>query len=333
MKERIPAYDAVAAVFILEIIAMHIFQWGRIDYMNTPVVGPFFKVFFFFMPYFYFKAGVFHKDGEAWDLTASKSYQRLIVPYLVFTVLGLLVSLPFEWAFSGRAWYKVALSPFKQILVQGSCVSGLALWFLASLFFVKLLFRKIVPGKLEKAFVFFPLAGWLLSAFELRLPLGLQSLFPGIFFYYSGYFYQRNEKLRSGGVVLTAALLFLAVQILFPSRVDMRTNHLEYGGYLVWLLASLAGILVLMRIAFFLPAVCKVLAPVGTRSMSYYVSHWLVLVAVTQLLNVFKWPCPTSCWGYVVTISPTVLVSLWLIDFCLRQRSLNWTGVYPKIKD
>ena len=53
---------------------------------------------FFFMSFFFFKAGYFNKtvDGNSWEFT-KKKFRQLMIPYFVWGFIGCLVYFTFAW--------------------------------------------------------------------------------------------------------------------------------------------------------------------------------------------------------------------------------------------
>lgn len=68
--------DWISGLLILHMIIGHIAGWVEMDY-------PVNNILFFFMPWFFFKGGMFHRHKE-WKVELNKSFKRLIIPFIVF---------------------------------------------------------------------------------------------------------------------------------------------------------------------------------------------------------------------------------------------------------
>lgn len=86
---RISYLDTISGFFIIQIIIGHLLQFcGLYVYMSEWT-----KVFCFFMPFFYFKSGIFAKlTTDKITLTSiNPLVKKLLVPYVGFTLLGLYI--------------------------------------------------------------------------------------------------------------------------------------------------------------------------------------------------------------------------------------------------
>ena len=82
-SQRIDYLDSIAGIMIVYMICYHILQWGGIDVINVFVMRP----LFFFMAWFFFKSGMFHK-GCSTNEMLKKGFHKLILPFIVFTIIG-----------------------------------------------------------------------------------------------------------------------------------------------------------------------------------------------------------------------------------------------------
>lgn len=204
-KQRLEFLDACSGLMLVHMIIGHVLQHGGLyrqgipyDYVLTAL--------FFFMPWFYFKAGLF--IGKKGDLKSwlIKDCRRLIVPFVVFTILGALIAIPFEMVEdAGRPWWKIMLGPVTSTLRLGSYGGNFALWFLLSLFFTRLTYRLVPERSCPLALAVAVAGGAACGHFGIRLPLALSTVFPGMAFLLLGRYskpYITGEgltKLNGGG--------------------------------------------------------------------------------------------------------------------------------------
>ncbi len=86
---RDSSLDAACGLFIVYMIVGHAFQW------SFTTSDSFYKysdyVLFMFMPWFFFKSGMFYKKQKSVKLVIHKCIKKLIVPYLVYSAVGEIV--------------------------------------------------------------------------------------------------------------------------------------------------------------------------------------------------------------------------------------------------
>lgn len=284
-SQRLSYIDAISGFFIIQIIVGHIFQFvGEYEKMSIWV-----DVFSFFMPYFYFKSGLFSKSICV-DLNSvfHKSIKNLLIPYALITCIGYLINLPFELYLSEKPIYDIILRPFGHLLKNGSMPSSLALWFLLSLFWVKIIYAWICKNKysLYTALVICLLGGAFLCRFKIYLPISLSTIFPGLLFFISGFFYNYYKLNDNKIVLLLSAFLYFFCLLCIDTTVEMRRNSMQEGLYFAWYIKSLAGIFLMIKF-FSLFHSFSFLSYIGKNSMGYYVLHWLILYLYRNILDVF----------------------------------------------
>lgn len=263
-KVRINKYDNLKGLAILLVV------FGHLDFMDT--IGHIYSLFFLIdLPIFFFVAGYFSKIDI--DQPA-KVFKRLMVPYFIFCFLITL----FHWLYMGTAKWDM-------IFLQ----SSMAMWFLISLFIMKMLLPIFDKFK-------FPIITALLFALLFGLYdihpniLGLTRTFPymTIFllgYYYKDYkqyvikahqslynFYDRHFKLVLIPVILATAVVYIKIESRFFIFKSPYTGNLLYEAIkrLIVLLLIMALVLILHRVM--TNREC-VLTQLGRNSMAIYVIH------------------------------------------------------------
>lgn len=203
-KTRFEYLDVISGLMLIHMILTHTLQfgelWGKTNYNYVSYA------LFFFMPWFYFKAGLFIKHRNNVGACVKKDFMRLIVPFVVFTAIGSVFYYINKFLTTDREWWKILGSPVKEVIVKGSANGNLALWFLLSLFWTRLAFR-LIPEKVSLYIVVAAaIGGATLSYWDIMLPLSLSTVFPGFVFlmlgYYSSPYIIDNKliKLNGGGI-------------------------------------------------------------------------------------------------------------------------------------
>lgn len=133
-KERLFYLDSVGAILLIHMIIGHCCQWSG----TYSIYSTYTYWLSFFMPWFFFKAGMFFKSRPMKE-EIQKSFRRLMIPYIDFSIIGT-VLLWGKLLVSNEFSYRSILSSIKSLLVAGAVPGNLALWFLLSLFIVRILF-------------------------------------------------------------------------------------------------------------------------------------------------------------------------------------------------
>lgn len=278
-KERDCSLDTVGGVMILYMIFMHCCQFaGMMDWEVEQFLAVAFNCF---MAWFFFKSGMFHREGQNVREVATRTLPKLLRPYVAFSVAGYFVYCVVLWSRGDCDLIHYTLSIVKSILFTGSFGGAMPLWFLVTLFLVKT-FSPLVVGKCKLGGVIAcGLIGCACAYVEsvlLKLqPYYFFSFFPAMFFYGLGYFL-KGKQYGKWAFVLSAAV-FVA-SFAYPSTVDFRVNHLTAGSYPLFLLYSLAAIVVFNNAA---KTLCRSLWPftqIGRQSMYWYCAHWPLLLVI-----------------------------------------------------
>lgn len=282
-RKRLLYLDYVSAFFIIQIIIGHILQFVNI----YSVMDSWVKIFSFYMPFFYFKSGMFANTDVLYRNHLKANTNKLLIPFLIMSLIGYVLNLPFELVNTSKPLYEILLRPWGSLLKHGSMPSSLALWFLLSLFEVKLCFNLIIKSRYKiTILLLFFIISIIVAHKRILLPLCLSTLFPGVLIYFMGYVYNNYSSKYSWGLAITAMLVFANVAIWDDSVVEMRNNFLSEGHYITWFIKSISGIISLNFIAYKLPSL-HFLGKIGKDSMGYYIYHWILLILIWNLLSSF----------------------------------------------
>ena len=96
MKERNHAFDFLCGICIIRMILYHITGFCYMAEEDGWRIVMHWT--FFFMSFFFFKAGYFNKtvDGNSWEFT-KKKVKQLMIPYFAWGFIGCLVYFTFAW--------------------------------------------------------------------------------------------------------------------------------------------------------------------------------------------------------------------------------------------
>jgi fucose 4-O-acetylase-like acetyltransferase len=301
---------------LIQIIFIHIFQFS--GNFNNSLFTVIMHILFFFMPWFYFKSGYLYSSPK----NGTKSYIRekaksLLLPFVIFTLIGFLLSFPFELLASNRSVWKIMLSPVYAMIRWGhGGNSNMPIWFLLSLFFSLTGFVFLDKFRIKWAILFFPLGGYALYYFNFNqiLPLGLANLFLGIFYLYTGYIFRTKiENSRYSKLFLCiSAVIYGITQIFYFSDLDMRIDTLLTGNYFIYVLSGLCGLVLIYYVSKKINYV-KPVNYIGENAMVYFVVHWPVLMLVKNIMESLS--LKTSGYVYAGILSVTVFL---VIPICVK---------------
>ena len=288
MNNRKYYLDTIGGILLIHMIVGHCCQWSYT--FSTYQTWTFWLDFF--MPWFFFKAGLFFKSRPLKD-ELHKSFRRLINPYIYFSIIGTLL-LWVKMGINGDLALRSLLSPIKNIIFFGSAQGNLALWFLLSLFVVKLSFS-FIHTKISLANVRFIKYLWvgvlciwcllfipvyyLLAMNNIKYPLWLSNISSGMLFFTIGYFLRDFKPNKI--LVLILLIGYLLVMIFYPTTVNMRSGNLERGNFLLWVPTAVLGILTFNSIFCIWLNKKNLLSTIGSKTMPYYCLHWCVIIVVS----------------------------------------------------
>ena len=325
--------DVISGVFIVQIIVMHVLQFSGL-YNTGTAFDVWDSLLFFFMPWFYFKSGLFIRRSDDVKAQIRRDMYRLIVPYVIFTIIGSAVYACFDLYEGAKPLWKILLSPLWGVVKVGSAGGNLPLWFLLSLFWAHLLFYAL-PERLERpAVVVALLCGLALNKMDILLPFSLSTVFPGFVFLLLGKWCRNwlfdGEKLKfvaGGGKIWLFLIAFILLVYFFhPDGGGMRLNKMT-GLYTVWILGAFLGcflLCVLLRACSNKWIPLSVLGYLGRKSMVYYVLHWIPLFTAYRALQLW---CVDMEEGYLFLIL-LIVVAMFLAVFTWKNNLIpaRWLG-------
>lgn len=283
-KDRDCSLDTVGGVMILYMIFMHCCQFAEM--MDWEVMKHLQTIFVGFMAWFFFKSGMFHHEGQGTQSVMKRMLPKLQRPYVAFSVVGYFVYCVVLWSRGDRDFIHYTLSIAKSIVLTGSYGGAMPLWFLVTLFLVKT-FSPLVVDKCKLGGVIAcGLIGCCCSYVEigqLKLqPYYFFSFFPAMFFYGLGHFLKVKQY---GKLAFVLSVAVFVASFAYPSTVDFRVNHLTVGFYPLFLLYSLAAIVVFNNAAKTLGCSLWPFTQIGRQSMFWYCAHWPLLLIINLLFR------------------------------------------------
>ena len=288
MKERNHTFDFLCGICIIRMICLHTitFCGHQNDEWWQEVMG----WSFFFMCFFFFKAGYFNKtvSGDTKAYITDKT-KRLLIPYVVWGTIGFIIYvlyIPFEIK---RYHHTIEPMEWRHLWKTSSFWGNEPVWFLFSFWAAYVLVHFIKKIHIVKPISVFqtvvillcPLLSYWLWTQENPLPMSLSNVPMGVFFFNMGRTWRwliekmgRRTTLCISGVLIVA---FIVLNILWHGEYVMSTNRFEGDSMAAFfntmiILIGLSGFLLKLP----LPRVPAV-NYIGQHSMVYFVAHYPLL--------------------------------------------------------
>ena len=282
--------DILAGVLIVYMVYVHICQLFQYD--NNVCFKCLQHIFGFFMPWFFFKGGMFYHDGLTTQIIKS-GFRRLITPYILWTSIGVAIlsiiryyhGIPFDFL-------RCVKGSVGCMLLTGSVRGNLPLWFLLTLFCSRILFHLSRKCKLPSVVVLVAcfIGGFLCNKFSIDTPKYLANTLTGTMFYAGGYLLRSKQYNRY--YTIFSFVIFIAINYFAYTYVGIRNNKVLDGYYLLWPLFSFSGIILFNNVFSLIEnyrenllIVVKPLAYIGVHSLLIYVIHWPILLVLKELIN------------------------------------------------
>jgi hypothetical protein len=308
-KTRDTSLDAVCGLFIIYMIVTHAFQWSWTTddsfYVNIQYV------FFMFMPWFFFKSGMFHKKTNI-KVVINQGIKRLVVPFAIYSILGEFVYWCRLYLQQGMVtWQNILKGPIRELVFQGSLSGNLALWFLLTLFIVKVSISIADKYNFNKAFVLIGAlvisgGGTIMSRYIDNIPLLLLNVPEGLLFYVAGYYLRSIQYYKI--TIIIASVVFFTITVIEPSFIGVRSDNVIQGYWILGIINSVAGIILfdnLFKIKFIQ---FPILTSIGRNSMEYFCAHWILFHIVAIIYKYGENVAPnydelfTLLWASVIVL-------------------------------
>jgi len=280
-EKREEAPYMISGILVIWMMVYHIFHLAHMTESLFYKYALFF--FFFFMPWFYFKSGMFFKFNMNVSFVkyVRKCFYSLIIPMMVWFSIGYIIKCPESIIIDNKPLWKIAFLPVYHFLHSGDTPGNDPLWFLLSLFLVKILFFLII--KIKYYYILIPLLlplGILASEHSVILPLAAHTIPIGLFFCFLGYVYGTyNNKMHNvKNLIILPTLFFILFNILFASYVDIHFNRLIYGDYMSFVTLSLLAIMIVIYTASRFKS--NFLTWTGENSIYFLVLHWPIFYLI-----------------------------------------------------
>lgn len=301
MKQRNHAFDFLCGICIIRMIMLHI--TGACGFADSDWWTPIMHWSYYFMSFFFFKAGYFNKtvSGNTPEYIKDKA-KRLLIPYVVWGSIGNLMYFFFVLFILDPANSFCTSLEWEHVWMNSQFWGNIPCWFLFSFFMAYVfahLISKIPPlfsinirGKKRnfKAhwfIFFFPFISYWLYTKENPLPMSLDNVFIGIFLFYLGRVWHfAIERMKRANTLIVSSIMVIAfctLNFFIGGEYSMSENTwtgdpLPTVASITLALCGLSGILLNVN----MPRI-PVINYIGQHSMVFFVSHDVMLIFYKML--------------------------------------------------
>lgn len=319
------SYDQIGAILIILVVFRHIALIIEPSSFITDIEkNCLYPVFFFTMPWFFFKVGLFFKTPGPFVDYFKKHLFRLVIPFIAFCSLGELFFILRIHLVDGQTiHFNYLFAPFVSIYHIGATWGNGALWFLWILFFAKMALYVIF--KIGYSEYIIPLScaicaicGYGCHIISINDPQTIAAFCTAMFFVLMGYLLRSIQCQTFVG--LLATILFVLIMLTNPSMVAISDNHLIKGSYPLWYLYALSGCVAINYWFNRMNLSLSVLENIGRNSMTYFVTHMIYFNIFEIIFYLLGYQGNNQ--QLIVLIGLVVLLPL--TDYVLNRPQLCW---------
>lgn len=321
-SKRIDSVDAGAGIMILWMIIYHAISFslniqlleyeGALDVNSIPknlhvLVGKngqlipknacvIFPYLNFFMPWFFYKSGQFFVKREMRELW-KKDVSKLLTPFLIWSLIGYVMYLLFHAITHTLTWENSTIHIASALFKSGSIPLNLPLWFLTTLFGVRLVANLCITTnntytgwlRLIAIIVLGYTIAFLAHVLHNKfLPEWVANSASGLVFFAMGYGLKEHEH-KTWLFLPCLQVYLICVFVGFPI-VDMHSNSLLAGCFWAWIPVAICSIVAFNNVC---AIICKffrltVLLWIGRHSMQIFISHFLILYTIDFVIRYFE---------------------------------------------
>lgn len=262
---------------------------GKLQALNPCVVIPWLH---FFMPWFFYKSGMFFKKQTSKDLW-QKDRKKLLKTFVIWSAIGFAV-----YVLIGLLNHTITLRAYTYSVVRGLFLTGKVplntpLWFLLTLFGVRAVANKLLPDKEDKyawmKIAAVVLVGYVVSYLAYRfhhrlLPYWIANGAAGLSFFALGYAIRDVET--KWWLIVPCAIVYILGSIFGFPIVDMWPNEVVAGSYLLWIPVAFCCIVTFNAVCRWITQYVRVkpIEWVGQNAMTIYVVHILIVTLFIELV-------------------------------------------------
>jgi len=247
---RDKSVDFSGGVLIIVMIVVHCFQWSSLtDTMLYDVIQ---RVFFFYMAWFFYKSGMFHKQKPLKKYLFS-CFCRLLIPFMVYSIIAYPIWCVRKLMIGVADWKTYVVGPFFDLIRVGSISANEPLWFLLTLFLAQTLFALLKQLRIPSVII--ALMSFVVYCVMMHNgswgPLYITNTLAALGFVASGELIckvQYDRRLFYVSIVFCVIILIVGCPL-----IDIHTNAVLLGPLWLWPVACLFAIIVMNNLTRLIP--------------------------------------------------------------------------------
>lgn len=170
-------------------------------------------IFSWHMPLFFFISGFFLIDVKDYKLELKKNFKRLMYPYFIFGLIGIVVEIIKRFLLSRAPidYDQMAMGLLVRMDSKGlEGHYGFVLWFLPALFVAKAIIQFLQYKKINEYMIFSIGIGLFFTSFMIDLPFAIDNGFNNILWVFMGsFFFNKTKKINFGQYKILIPCLFI----------------------------------------------------------------------------------------------------------------------------
>lgn len=320
MEQRVRHYDILCGVMLLFMIHHHLCGVSGLADAAIHMVP--YKILYFYMAYFFYKAGIFYRENRSLKEVCKDSARRLLIPFTFFSFIGYFILGAHHSGLTINTW-KFWWWPIYQMFAIGRIGGNGPLWFLLSLFIVRVIFQltKNVKWKQYTLIILCVIVAIIGNSFSIR-PCTISNVALGIIFYGLGALMREVQYNKSVGIISVCLFFGAYIWMCFFGwhLIDFSLNTTVFGIHQIWMLNCCFACVAISFLGQYLPNL-RALAWTGRNSMTLLCTHALVYNTIYTYLLKDSTLSPYFClFIYWVAI---IIICIPL-TFVLKNKNLGW---------
>ena len=333
-KKRSNAFDLLCGLCILRMVMLHVVcqtQLRRESWWKETMLWT-----FFFMSFFFFKAGYFNKGitGETLPYLRDR-IRRLLVPYFSWGLIGFVLA--FFWLSLFPEGIAKAIGKVETFdwLGNGFTFGNGPLWFLLSFFTTYVMMHFIERVRhLHWVVLAFPAIGYWLFRQGNPVWFLLNNVFCGTFFFYMGkvWHHALDAMTRRQALLLSALLCagFVFANIYLHGEYEMRVNG-WVGPFWQVLLIMPLSLLGISGVLLSLPTPrVPVINYIGEHSMVFFVSHYPIVLSFAYASILLGHNIRGSIPDFLIILAVTFALCFLAVPYVERVPWLSGRNSLPR---
>ena len=309
-EKRLLYLDIAAGIMTIWVMVYHaIYPMFGTDELKV------FPWLYYFMPWFFYKAGMmFHPKEMKKEITGG--WNKLIVTFIIWSFIGWLAHIGWHW-FAGDLTPRIAFySPLRSLIFKAEVPLNGALWFLPILYLVRIIGNWLIGKNVRIEWIILVAAICSMSMKLIHwnfMPVYISGTAWGMFFFACGYVLQGRETNK--WIASIAAVLFIAS--LFT---DIPSVYCKSGSpiiLLLWYPACVAGCVTFNNVCRGMAKVIQhlryenafcVTKYVGKNALNFYVPHKIIFHLGFNLIVWYKLEWYSTWQGLCIVLAAYAVI-------------------------